>query len=371
MGTQNVTATRSGTTFNIDVTLCDLLPDLTIKDFRIFYDGVFFCEGSACTAYTKTSATNLQYNGTNLPSTVIQVRRKTPNNVIQTIQYANRFSSSLWNQELDRIIRWREEADLNGVGFSSTTTVATPIDTPFGASWDGNVINPPTANAVYDWGITLAPLASPTFTGDPKAPTPSTADNDTSIATTAYVKNNLVSYAPLSSPALTGNPTATTQALGTDNTTIATTAFAQDLYRPAFSAYRTTNTTTGLNVYSLVFEAEEFDTDNAMSTTTFTVPSGMGGKYMIGCNILLNMTSSAETPLLLSVLKNGSTIARLDQQVVHSVTSRDHALGGSIILNLAATDSITFEVTNFLVGSTYQGIADGRSIRAWGYRLGV
>ena len=33
-----------------------------------------------------------------------------------------------------------------------------------------------------------APLASPTFTGDPKAPTPATADNDTSIATTAYVK---------------------------------------------------------------------------------------------------------------------------------------------------------------------------------------
>jgi hypothetical protein len=33
-----------------------------------------------------------------------------------------------------------------------------------------------------------ADLASPTFTGDPKAPTPATADNDTSIATTAFVK---------------------------------------------------------------------------------------------------------------------------------------------------------------------------------------
>jgi hypothetical protein len=32
-----------------------------------------------------------------------------------------------------------------------------------------------------------APLASPTFTGDPKAPTPTTGDNDTSIATTAFV----------------------------------------------------------------------------------------------------------------------------------------------------------------------------------------
>ena len=33
-----------------------------------------------------------------------------------------------------------------------------------------------------------APLASPVLTGDPKAPTPSTSDNDTSIATTAFVK---------------------------------------------------------------------------------------------------------------------------------------------------------------------------------------
>ena len=34
----------------------------------------------------------------------------------------------------------------------------------------------------------FAPLASPVFTGDPQAPTPATADNDTSIATTAFVK---------------------------------------------------------------------------------------------------------------------------------------------------------------------------------------
>jgi hypothetical protein len=34
---------------------------------------------------------------------------------------------------------------------------------------------------------TLAPLASPTFTGDPKAPTPTAGDNDNSIATTAFV----------------------------------------------------------------------------------------------------------------------------------------------------------------------------------------
>lgn len=35
---------------------------------------------------------------------------------------------------------------------------------------------------------TKAPLASPVFTGNPTAPTPATADNDTSLATTAFVK---------------------------------------------------------------------------------------------------------------------------------------------------------------------------------------
>ena len=42
----------------------------------------------------------------------------------------------------------------------------------------------------------LAPLASPTFTGDPKAPTPSVNDNDTSIATTAFVMGQLSNAAP-------------------------------------------------------------------------------------------------------------------------------------------------------------------------------
>jgi len=114
-----------------------------------------------------------------------------------------------------------------------------------------------------------APIASPTFTGDPKAPTPTAGDNDTSIATTAFVTaavaavvlpateagashNFLTAYnastgafskaqpveadvvnlvsdlalkAPLASPALTGNPTAPTASPGDNDTSIATTAF--------------------------------------------------------------------------------------------------------------------------------------------------
>ena len=72
---------------------------------------------------------------------------------------------------------------------------------------------------------TYAPLASPTLTGDPKAPTVVKTDDDTSIATTAHVKLVAADYAPLASPTLTGVPASTTAVAGTNTTQIATTAF--------------------------------------------------------------------------------------------------------------------------------------------------
>lgn len=78
-----------------------------------------------------------------------------------------------------------------------------------------------------------APLASPTFTGVPAAPTPAADTNTTQIATTAYVvgqgylKSSAASstYAPLASPTFTGTPAAPTASVGTNTTQIATTAF--------------------------------------------------------------------------------------------------------------------------------------------------
>lgn len=52
---------------------------------------------------------------------------------------------------------------------------------------DGDTTHAPTGNAVFDALALKAPLASPAFTGTPTAPTPSIGDNDTSIATTAFV----------------------------------------------------------------------------------------------------------------------------------------------------------------------------------------
>ena len=62
--------------------------------------------------------------------------------------------------------------------------------------------------------------------------TPATGDNDTSIATTAFVKaqsyittSALTPYAPIASPAFSGSPTAPTPAAANNSTAIATTAW--------------------------------------------------------------------------------------------------------------------------------------------------
>ena len=127
---------------------------------------------------------------------------------------------------------------VNFPGFNIVPTQTEPTDKVDGDLWvyddegdtpskfrvflAGNTYNV----ATESWVSSLyAPLASPVFTGDPRAPTPASGDNDTSIATTAFVKAQ--GYAPLASPAFTGNPTAPTAALADTDTSIATTAFVQ------------------------------------------------------------------------------------------------------------------------------------------------
>ena len=85
-------------------------------------------------------------------------------------------------------------------------------------------------SAIQDQLDLKAPLANPTFTGTPAAPTAALGTNTTQVATTAYVVQG---FAPLASPALTGNPTAPTQTAADNSTKIAT---AADVDAAAFAA---------------------------------------------------------------------------------------------------------------------------------------
>lgn len=57
---------------------------------------------------------------------------------------------------------------------------------------DNNLINLNTDKVETSVLANYALIASPTFTGDPKAPNPSFGDNDTSVATTSFVNSNAV-----------------------------------------------------------------------------------------------------------------------------------------------------------------------------------
>lgn len=145
----------------------------------------------------------------------------------------------------------------NGSGQAPSATKLATARTINGVPFDG------TANiAITD--DSKAPLNSPVLTGDPRAPTPLAGDNDTSIATTAFVQaaiaalvngspealnqlnelaaalGNNPNYATdmatalglkanTASPALTGTPTAPTAPAGTNTAQLATTAFVQAL----------------------------------------------------------------------------------------------------------------------------------------------
>ena len=91
------------------------------------------------------------------------------------------------------------------------------------------------ADAVEVALLTKSPLASPTFTGVPVAPTAGSDTSTTQIATTQVVINQSYlktppassTYAPLLYPTFTGTPAAPTPSLGTNTTQIATTAYVQ------------------------------------------------------------------------------------------------------------------------------------------------
>lgn len=94
-----------------------------------------------------------------------------------------------------------------------------------------------------------APLASPTFTGLPTAPTAGVGSNSTQLATTAFVAATVAGLAPIASPNFSGTPTAPTPSAGDASTKLATTAFVSQ---------------NGMKNMQLI-----------SASTTFTVPAGV------------------------------------------------------------------------------------------------
>lgn len=336
MATTNVIATRSGTGFTIDVTACNLLSDLSIKDFVVLNNGSFVPN----TSYTKTTSTVLTYTGASLPSTTVEIRRKTPTAVIQTVTYGQKFTSSQWNNELDRTVRWKEEVDLNGAGGGVGGN--TPKDDAYPTGWSGDTVYSPTRNAAFNIISTLAPLASPTFTGTVSVPnttqgaTGSAAVNSDRVNAEAALKSNVAS------PAFTGTPTAPTP-LPNDNTTkLATTAFVKSLIKVVAARFSSAQSITASTFTTVVFDTEQLDTDNAYNNTTgvYTVPSGQGGLYQV--SVVMNfgcVGGTAPTAIICAtaIAYNGTNNTRIIQA---NTPSNFFGASGSSVFQLNAGDTI-------------------------------
>lgn len=155
--------------------------------------------------------------------------------------------------------------------------------------------NLPTTADISDFAAAvalLAPLADPVFTGNPTAPTPATADNDTSVATTAFVKAQ--GYATLAGPAFTGNPTAPTPTAGDNDTSIATTAFVVAGFEPL---NRTIDVKTGAYTLVLGDAVKCIHFNHATTAASFTIPPNSTVAFPVGTYIEFTNINVADLTL--------------------------------------------------------------------------
>jgi hypothetical protein len=176
---------------------------------------------------------------------------------------------------------------------------------------------------------TYAPLASPTFTGTPAAPTATANTNTTQVATTAFVlgqanstaatiamngsqaagTSNLyaradhihptdTTRAALASPTFTGTPAAPTAAVDTNTTQLATTAYVVGQgYLKSATAASTYQTQSGMSAYLTTSSASTTYAPLASPTFTGTpaVPTATAGT---------NTTQAASTAFVQTAVAN-------------------------------------------------------------------
>lgn len=228
--TQNVVTTKSGTGWTVDVTDCNLLQDNSIKDFRVLIDGSL--QGLA--DFTKVNPTTIQYNGASLSAgTSVEVRRVTPPNRVQEVEFGSRFSSALWEAELNRQSRIAHELEINGALGGTTFSAPSIENDPFSAGWQGQTGDGASKDALYNvisgkaekQDGTLDNVTLTNNQGNNTTPTVPTNTEDDTIASTSFVHSLIDSD-------LTNNPT-----LGSASSLVASPPINDTSSRLATTAY--------------------------------------------------------------------------------------------------------------------------------------
>jgi len=276
---------RSGTGWTIDTTLANLDSDTLLKDFVVLFGTVV----QSNTLFTKVSAVSVRYDGSSIGTTTVQLRRRTPIDPANVVLYGERFSSAVWNREVNRVSRRAAEYESFGIGSIGDVT-GVPSNSAYGIAWSTDTIFAPTRQAVYnkiqsvvagyeadDDAIsatlsTYAPLASPTLTGVPTAPTPAPTSNSTQLQTTAGVRGFLTSAADVKALQNTTYPTA---AKTVNDTTLASTAFGHvaSVAKKVTNFQWNTEVSTASTTFVVAYTSPSVTPRNA--TTSFLIISGI------------------------------------------------------------------------------------------------
>ena len=154
-----------------------------------------------------------------------------------------------------------------------------------------------------------------------------------------------------------------TTSSGSGNITIGS-GVTVNVNRPAFYVTQASVQSLGNNTgTTLIFGTTVYDTDNCMSSTTFTVPSGGAGTYYFYSYYRIN-TATNSVRLSIDIKVNGTSIANYnnDQNDENST-----GVTGSAVLSVGDEVSVTtFQNTGGAVNTK-----NGVSTVFGGYKLGV
>lgn len=219
----------------------------------------------------------------------------------------------------------------NASAGTSTTQIAS---TSFVSTAISGLLSAATAAATY------ATKVSPVLSGTPSAPTAAAGTNTTQLATTAFVTTALGSYltaataaatyltsasisalAPLASPSLTGNPTAPTQAQSVIDTTLATTAYVYNSrYNTLLRGTPTLETTPptfdgSLKIATTAHVRNQLNDTNLTGTPVAPTPSGSDRSNKIATTNSIGLalidTVLSGTPTLATVPGSNDNTSRL------------------------------------------------------------
>ena len=155
--------------------------------------------------------------------------------------------------------------------------------------------------------------------------------------------------------------------LADDFTFTGTVAGAGGVNTPAWKAIRSSSQGV-LNAVSttIICDSEQFDTANAYDTSTgiFTVPSGQGGKYMVGGALRTNASSSA-TRLTMYINVAGSNVHQYNNP---QSASEETSVGIHTILSLTDGQEVKLRFYQNTGGTINLESVEGKTY-FYGYKI--